>query len=137
MRGSVSGQARPLPSGFASDKRYGSSGPWMRTRPWIQHAVRSTRVDLRTVAGEVSPAGLFATHSLTRERLMGLAELFELEFRWGKSRLSTEDPGDCRHADYPCGGGARGGGQHDAPIMPRRLHGAVELDQKYPPIQAV
>ena len=29
------------------------------------------------------------------------------------------------------------GEQHDAPIMPHRLCGAVELDQKYAPIQAV
>ena len=29
------------------------------------------------------------------------------------------------------------GEKHDAPIMPHRLYGAVELDQKYPPILAV
>jgi len=29
------------------------------------------------------------------------------------------------------------GEKHDAPIMPHRLYGAVELDQRYPPIQAV
>ena len=29
------------------------------------------------------------------------------------------------------------GEQHDALIMPHRLYGAAELDQRYPPIQAV
>ena len=29
------------------------------------------------------------------------------------------------------------GEKHDAPIMPHRLYGAIELDQRYPSIQAV
>ena len=46
---------------------------------WIQHAVWSKRVDLRTVAGEVTPADLFTKHPLARKRLMGgLAKLFEM-----------------------------------------------------------
>ena len=43
---------------------------------WIQQAVRSKRVDLRKVAGEVAPADLVTKHSPTRERLMDLAKLF-------------------------------------------------------------
>ena len=35
---------------------------------WIQQAVRSKRVDLRKVSGEVGPADLFTKHSLTRDR---------------------------------------------------------------------
>ncbi len=46
---------------------------------WVQQAVRSKRVDLRKVAGEVNLADLFTKHSLTRERLIGLTELFDLE----------------------------------------------------------
>ena len=36
---------------------------------WIQQAVRTGRVDLRKVAGEVNPADLFTKHSLSRLRL--------------------------------------------------------------------
>jgi len=47
--------------------------------------VRPKRVDLRKVAGEVNPADLFTKHSLTRERLVGLAKLFEMENRRGRA----------------------------------------------------
>jgi histone deacetylase 1/2 len=36
---------------------------------WIQHAVRSGRIDLRKVLGEANPADIFTKHSLSRERL--------------------------------------------------------------------
>ena len=55
----------------------------------------------------------------------------------GKNSLGTEDPGDRRHTDCPSRGDVRGGVRHDVPIMPHRLYGAAELDQKHPPIQAV
>ena len=58
---------------------------------WIQQAVRSKRVDLRKVAGEVNPADLFTKHSLTRERLMGLAKLFEVEYRGGREASTPTD----------------------------------------------
>ena len=39
---------------------------------WIQQAVRTGKVDLRKVLGEVNPADLFTKHPLSRERLQGL-----------------------------------------------------------------
>ncbi len=48
---------------------------------WIQQAVRSKRVDLRKVPGEVNPADLFTKHPLARERLIGVTDLFGLEYQ--------------------------------------------------------
>ena len=104
---------------------------------WIQQAVRSKRVDLRKVAGEVNPADLFTKHSLTRERLMGLAKLFELEFRGGRAASAPKTRVTAGLRTTLAQEMSAVGEQHDAPIMPHRLYGAVELDQKYPSIQAV
>ncbi len=57
---------------------------------WIQQAVRLRRVDLRQVAGDVNPADLFTKHSLTRERLIGLTKLFELEYRGGRAESAPQ-----------------------------------------------
>ena len=51
----------------------------------MQQAVRSGRVDLRKIAGEVNPADLFTKHSLSRDRLMSLTGLFDCEFRGGRA----------------------------------------------------
>ena len=67
---------------------------------WIQQAVRSKRVDLRKVAGEVNPADLFAKHSLTRERLIGLRKLFELEFRGGRAASAPKTRASGRLTDH-------------------------------------
>ena len=48
---------------------------------WIQHAVRSGRIDLRKVLGEANPADLFTKHSLSRERLKMLTGIFDCKFR--------------------------------------------------------
>ena len=52
---------------------------------WVQQAVRCKKIDLRKVDGEVNPADVFTKHSLTRERLMKLVELFECEFLGGRA----------------------------------------------------
>ena len=53
---------------------------------WIQHAVRSGRIDLRKVPGEANPADLFTKHSLSRERLQSLVKLFDCWFRDGRAK---------------------------------------------------
>ncbi len=53
---------------------------------WIQHAVRSGRIDLRKVPGEANPADLLTKHSLSRERLQSLVKLFDRLFRDGRVR---------------------------------------------------
>ena len=45
--------------------------------------MRTGKLDLRKVLGEVNPADLFTKHSLSRERLKGLVTLFDCHFRSG------------------------------------------------------
>jgi hypothetical protein len=108
---------------------------------WVQQAVRSKRVDLRKVAGEVNPADLFTKHSLTRERLIGLTKLFELEYRGGRAESAPltrgSTSGRATMAEVMAVDSGHGIEREPAPIMPHRLHLAEELDKLYPPLEAV
>ena len=55
---------------------------------WVQQAVRSGRIDLRKISGEVNPADLFTKHSLSRDRLVSLTGLFDCEFRGGRAEAA-------------------------------------------------
>ena len=68
---------------------------------------------------------------------MGLAKLFELECRGGRAASAPKTRVTAGTRATLAEEMSAVGGQHDAPIMPHRLYGAVELDQRYPPIQAV
>ncbi len=57
---------------------------------WVQQAVRSKRVDLRTVDGKVNPADLFTKHSLSRDRLSALVRLFSCHFRGGRAEAAPQ-----------------------------------------------
>ena len=88
---------------------------------WIQQALRSKGVDLRKVAGEVNPADLFTKHSPTRERLMGLAKFFELEFRGGSVASAPRTRGIAGLRSTLAEGMSAVGERHDAPIMPHSM----------------
>ena len=68
---------------------------------------------------------------------MGLAKLFELEFRRGRAASAPKTRVTAGPRTTLAEEMSAVGEEHDAPIMPHRLYGAVELDQKYPPIHAV
>jgi hypothetical protein len=57
---------------------------------WVQQAVRSGRIDLRKIAGEVNPADIFTKHSLSRDRLMSLTGLFDCQLRGGRAASAPE-----------------------------------------------
>ncbi len=57
---------------------------------WVQHAVRSKKIDLRKIDGERNPADLFTKHSLSRERLMALTALFDCQFRGGRAEAAPQ-----------------------------------------------
>ena len=57
---------------------------------WIQHAVRSGRVDLRKILGETNPADIFTKHSLSRERLQMLTGIFDCKFRGGRPEAAPQ-----------------------------------------------
>ena len=52
---------------------------------WIQQAVRTGRVDLRKVAGEVNPADLFTKHGLSQLRLEELVALHGCKYLGGRA----------------------------------------------------
>ena len=52
---------------------------------WIQQAVRTGRVAIKKVHGEANPADIFTKHSLTRDRLRKLTELFDCHYRDGRA----------------------------------------------------
>ena len=106
---------------------------------WIQQAVRSGRVDLRKIAGEVNPADLFTKHSLSRDRMVKLTSLFDCQFRGGraesapKTRVTTGTKSTM--ADQHIIAPVHRDGEDD-PIMPPRTMTATELDLAYPPMAA-
>ena len=57
---------------------------------WIQQAVRTGKIDLRKVLGEVNPADLFTKHPLSRDRLKGLVTLFDCHFRSGRAESAPK-----------------------------------------------
>ncbi len=68
---------------------------------WVQQAVRARQVDLRKIAGDVNPAGMFTKHSLTREKLMSLAKLFDAEYRGGRAASAPQTRERAREGDGP------------------------------------
>ncbi len=123
---------------------------------WIQQAVRTGRVHLKKVRGDVNPADVFTKHSLTRDKLKSLVELFDCHYREGRAaaapqlrrsetaglKISEADGGSeiCVIADANewaetvhdpesefCGG---------APCMPHLVYEQALLDAKYPSLTA-
>ncbi len=118
---------------------------------WIQQAVRSGRVDLRKVHGDVNPADLMTKHSLSRERMEKLVALFGGRFidgraasaplmRRGDSSKATIDQGAkgvCAvggNAENPVADPA--GESPRDPVMPHVKLGQHELDLAHPPLEA-
>ncbi len=104
---------------------------------WVQQAVRSKKIDLRKVDGEVNPADLFTKHSLTRERMMSLTRLFDCEFRGGRPESAPQ----VRITDGTKAALAELWAVDDSeeniptvPIMPHRIFSQEILDRLYPPL---
>ncbi len=57
---------------------------------WVQQAVRSKRLQLLKIAGEVNPADIFTKHSLSRERLMKLSQLFDCRYQSGRAASAPQ-----------------------------------------------
>jgi len=52
---------------------------------WLQQAVRCKRLELKKVLGTANPADVFTKHSLTRDKLMELVDLFDCKFVNGRA----------------------------------------------------
>ena len=57
---------------------------------WVQERVRSGAIELRKVNGLVNPADLFTKHLTSRDRVTQLIELFNCEYRDGRSTIAPE-----------------------------------------------
>ena len=57
---------------------------------WIQQAVRSSSIVLRKVPGERNPADIFTKHSISRDKLIELTNLFASEFRGGRAASAAK-----------------------------------------------
>ena len=57
---------------------------------WVQERVRSGAIELRKVNGLVNPADLFTKHLTSRDSVNQLIELFNCEYREGRSAAAPE-----------------------------------------------
>ena len=98
------------------------------------------RVDFPGDLAEVDPADLFTKHSLTRDRLMKLSELFKVEFRGGRAESAPQTRcGTGKKstlAEVLGVGGGHGSEGEQRPTMPHLEHTAQELDRLYPSVVA-
>ena len=110
---------------------------------WLQQAVRTKRLDLKKVAGTSNPADLFTKHSLTREKVMELVQLFDCKFTTGraasapalrkeagmKRTMASYDEEQLNNVDQdhydnqPC-------------FLPHQQHARAKLDEEYPSLTA-
>ncbi len=123
---------------------------------WIQQAVRTGRVHLKKVRGDVNPADVFTKHSLTRDKLKSLVELFDCHYREGRAaaapQLRRSETAGLKISE------ADGGSEicvisdanqwaetvHDpesefsggAPSMPHLMYDQATLDVRYPSLTA-
>jgi hypothetical protein len=129
---------------------------------WVQQAVRTGRVDLRKVDGDVNPADLLTKHSLSRDRLLKLVELFNCKYIGGRaasapqlrrgasSKTTLADAEELNAADRPSvrttsTAAAAADTETEepqasvceySPIMPHTLYQQEELDRLFPALTA-
>ena len=100
---------------------------------WVQQAVRSGRIDLRKVLGEVNPADLFTKHSISRDRLMKLVNIFDCKFMGGRASAApltrTQASDKVKVADV-CGMTV-----DPDPIMPHTVYTLEEMNELYPSVE--
>jgi hypothetical protein len=109
---------------------------------WVQQAVRCKKVDLRKVDGEVNPADVFTKHSLTRDRLMKLVDLFEFASPGGRAQSAPmmRDTPSAKVTMAEVNHIENDGEDHDAnskevpPMMPHKSCNARQLELNYPPL---
>ena len=105
--------------------------------------MRTKRIDLRKVPGEENPADLLTKHSISRQRLLDLVNLFGCRYlggradsapltrKGGSARATLADAGRALDAEAV---GHVGSGA--APSLPHMAYSSEELDKAYPPLEA-
>ncbi len=121
---------------------------------WVQQAVRNGRIHLKKVKGEANPADVFTKHSLTRDKLRSLTELFDCYFRDGRAEAApllrrskttgnkiSEADGDVMavcDANQWAEGILNPGSEDtaDQPCMPHLIYDQDVIEAKYPSLRA-
>ncbi len=112
---------------------------------WVQQAVRCQRLELKKVLGEENPADLLTKHSISRERLLKLLELYDCEFRDGRAesapQVRTGDSGRTKIAEADASQeiAVAQEEEEEQPTVPRMPHleyGRERLDAAYPSLAA-
>ena len=108
---------------------------------WIQQAVRLKRVNLRKVPGESNPADLLTKHSLSRDRLEMLVELFGCKFVDGRAGSAPlQRKGASEKATMASTGQApsavAAAAEPQPPVLPHVTLAPDEMDKQYPPMSA-
>jgi len=105
---------------------------------WVQQAVRSKRLEIKKVLGEENPADLLTKHSLSKERLDKLVELFDCHFKDGRAetapqtRTGLSDKRTIAEADATVANV-----QERSPRMPHVELSVEQLEEQYPSLEAV
>jgi hypothetical protein len=100
--------------------------------------VRSKRLEIKKVLGEENPADLLTKHSLSKERLDKLVELFDCHFKDGRAetapqtRTGLSDKRTIAEADATVANVQEG-----SPRMPHVELSAGQLEEQYPSLEAV
>jgi hypothetical protein len=100
--------------------------------------VRSKRLEIKKVLGEENPADRFTKHSLSKDRLDKLVELFDCQFRDGRAetaprtRTGPSDKKTMAQADTIVGSI-----QEACPVMPHIQMSPAELEEEYPSLVVV
>jgi len=118
---------------------------------WLQQAVRSKRLELKKVAGTSNPADLFTKHSLTREKVLELVQLFDCKFATGRAAsapalrkeagtkrtmASYEEP-TLNNLETDDANNAENNQDDNQPcFLPHRQHTRAELNDEYPSLTA-
>ena len=100
---------------------------------WVQQAVRSKRLEIKTFLGEGTPADLLTKHSLSKDRLDKLVELSDCQFRDGRAetaprtRTGLSDKKTMAQADTIVGSI-----QESSPVVPHIQMSPEQLENEYP-----
>ena len=107
---------------------------------WVQQAVRSRRLQLVKISGDVNPADIFTKHSLTRERLGKLTKLYNCQYRSGREesapmmRTTAGNKVTMAEANGIMKHESEGETRADDPDMPHLRLDPHQLLAQYPPL---
>ncbi|MBS94029.1 MAG: hypothetical protein CL799_06265 [Chromatiales bacterium] len=109
---------------------------------WVQQAVRCKRIDLRKIDGDTNPADIFTKHSISRDRLIKLTDLFDCQFRGGRAesapQMRTTPSSKTTMAEANAVEDEQtvsAEGEHPDPLMPHRKFERDVLRKLYPPLE--